>query len=137
MALIEWSADLFTGIESVDKQHRQLVDIINKFDSAVQKAKGSRIMNEILKDLIGYTSQHFSAEEELMEQAGYSNIKQHKNQHRQLLQKVERLQFEFDQQGKRKTVEVRNMLKYWLTNHILKEDMAYVPSLTSSEKIPQ
>ena len=94
-------------------------------------------MNEILKDLIGYTSQHFSAEEELMEQAGYSNIKQHKNQHRQLLQKVERLQFEFDQQGKRKTVEVRNMLKYWLTNHILKEDMAYVPSLTSSEKIPQ
>ncbi len=130
MALIDWTDDFKTGIESVDNQHRKLVEIVNKFDEAAKKGKGSRIMNEILNDLIGYTTEHFSAEEKLMEDAEYNKLKQHKSQHRQLLQKVERLQFEFDQQGKRITVEVQEFLKYWLINHILKEDKAYVSALT-------
>ena len=100
MALIDWTDDFKTGIESVDNQHRKLVEIVNKFDEAARKGKGSRIMNEILNDLIGYTTEHFVDEERLMEDAGYDQLKQHKSQHRQLLQKVERLQFEFDQQGK-------------------------------------
>ena len=130
MALIDWTDEFKTGIESVDNQHRKLVEIVNKFDEAAKKGKGSRIMNEILNDLIGYTTEHFSDEERLLEDAGYAKLKQHKSQHRQLLQKVERLQFEFDQQGKRITAEVREFLKYWLINHILKEDKAYVSAIT-------
>ena len=83
-------------------------------------------MNEILNDLIGYTTEHFAHEERLLEEAGYSKLKQHQSQHRKLLQRVERLQFEFDQQGKRITTEVREFLKFWLVNHILKDDKAYV-----------
>ncbi len=133
MALIDWTDEFKTGIESVDKQHRKLVDIVNRFDEAARKGKGSRIMTEILGDLIGYTAEHFSDEERLMEDAGYPKLKQHCSQHRQLLQKVERLQYEFDQQGKRITTEVREFLKYWLINHILKEDKAY--AATMAEKV--
>ncbi len=129
MALIDWTDEFETGIESVDTQHRQLVEIVNKFDEAAGKGKGSRIMSEILKDLINYTTEHFVAEEKLMEDAGYTKLKQHRSQHRQLLQRVERMQFEFDQQGKRITVEVREFLKYWLISHILKEDKAYVSTV--------
>jgi hemerythrin-like metal-binding protein len=130
MALINWTDEFKTGIESVDNQHRKLVEIVNKFDEASKKGKGSRIMNEILNDLIGYTTEHFVDEEKLMEDAGYDKLNQHKSQHRQLLQKVERLQFEFDQQGKRITSDVREFLKYWLINHILIEDKAYVSAVT-------
>ena len=129
MALIDWTNDFETGIVQVDDQHRKLVEIVNKFDDATKRGKGSRVMNEILTDLLSYTAEHFVDEEKLMEDAEYPKLKQHKSQHRQLLQKVERLQFEFDQQGKRITVEVREFLKYWLINHILKEDKAYVPTL--------
>ncbi len=129
MALIDWTNDFETGIVQVDDQHRKLVEIVNKFDEAAKRGKGSRVMNEILTDLLSYTAEHFVDEEKLMEDAEYPKLKQHKSQHRQLLQKVERLQFEFDQQGKRITVEVREFLKYWLINHILKEDKAYVPTL--------
>jgi len=132
MALIDWTDDFKTGIESVDTQHRHLVEIVNKFDEAAKRGKGSRIMNEILSELLGYTAEHFAAEEKILEDAGYPKLKQHRSQHRQLLQKVERLQFEFDQQGKRITVEVREFLKYWLINHILKEDKAYVESVLQS-----
>ncbi len=129
MALIDWTNDFETGIVQVDDQHRKLVEIVNKFDDAAKRGKGSRVMNEILTDLLSYTAEHFVDEEKLLEDAEYPKLKQHKSQHRQLLQKVERLQFEFDQQGKRITVEVREFLKYWLINHILKEDKAYVPTL--------
>jgi hemerythrin-like metal-binding protein len=125
MAFIDWTDEFATGVETVDNQHRQLVEIVNKFDEAARRGKGSRIMNEILTDLIGYTAEHFAHEEQVIEELGYPKLEMHQNQHRQLLQKVERLQFEFTQQNKRITPEVRDFLKYWLTNHILKDDKAW------------
>ena len=129
MALIDWTDDFEMGIPSVDDQHRKLVEIVNKFDEAANHGKGSRIMNKILDDLLNYTAEHFTAEEKLLEDAEYPKLKQHQSQHRQLLQRIERLQFEFDQQGKRITTDVKEFLKYWLISHILKEDKAYVSTV--------
>lgn len=129
MARIEWQADYATGVAVVDDQHRHLVDIINKFEDALQKGKGSRQMNEILKDLIGYTQEHFAAEEALMAEAGYEGLKLHQSQHRQLMQKIERFQFDFNGAGKRVTTEVHEFLSYWLVTHILHDDMLYAPCL--------
>lgn len=128
MALIKWTAELATGIDSIDEQHKHLVDIVNKFDEAMHRGKGSRIMTEILNDLVGYTQEHFADEEKIMADAGYESLKRHKAQHRQLLQKVERFQFEFDVEGRRVTNTVQEFLKYWLTSHILKEDKAFAAS---------
>ncbi|PIE75869.1 hemerythrin [bacterium DOLJORAL78_65_58] len=129
MAFIDWTEDFVTGVESVDN-HRQLVDIVNKFEEAAKRGKGSRIMGEILNDLIGYTAEHFSHEEKVMEELGYPKLKMHQSQHRQLLQRVERLQFEFHQKHRRITPDVREFLKYWLTNHILKDDKAWAALVT-------
>lgn len=129
MAFIDWTDEFKTGVESVDNQHHQLVEIVNKFDEAARRGKGSRIMQEILTDLIGYTGEHFAHEEQVMADGGYEKVELHRNQHRQLLQKVERLQFEFSQQHRRITPEVRDFLKYWLTNHILKDDKAWAAAI--------
>ena len=131
MPFIDWTDEFQTGIQSVDDQHRGLVDIVNKFDEGARKGKGSRIMNDILSELINYTHEHFTHEESLLEEAGYAKLKQHKSQHRQLIQRVEKLQYDFNSKGLRITKDVREFLKYWLVSHILKEDKAYVPSLTS------
>lgn len=130
MARIEWKPEYETGVAVVDEQHRHLVEIINRFDEALQKGKGSRHANEILNDLTGYTQEHFATEERLMAEAGYPHLKLHQSQHRQLLQKVERFQFEFNAAGRRITAELREFLGYWLVNHILRDDRAFGPSLT-------
>ena len=129
MSLIKWTAEFQTGIAEVDEQHKQLVDIVNRFAEAQQKGQGSRLMNGILNELIGYTQEHFAAEERLMAENEYEDLKAHQAQHRQLLQKVERFQFEFNEEGKRVTADVQHFLKYWLTSHILKDDMAYAQVL--------
>jgi hemerythrin len=128
MALIKWTAEYELGVASIDAQHKHLVDIVNRFDESLQKGKGSRVMNEILNELVGYTQEHFADEEKIMSQAGYEHLKQHQAQHRQLLQKVERFQFEFNGEGRRVTSDVQDFLRYWLSSHILKDDKAFVRS---------
>ncbi len=125
MAFIEWTDKLKLGVENVDTQHQNLVEIVNKFDEAMRKGKGSRVMNEILNELVGYTQEHFADEEQYMADIGYSGLEKHQAQHRQLLQKVGRFQFDFNGSGRRVTSEVQEFLRYWLTSHILKEDKAF------------
>jgi len=129
MAFINWTEEFATGIESIDEQHRHLVDLVNKFEEASRRGKGSRVMSEILKDLVGYTQEHFAHEEKIMEKCDFPGLKKHMARHRQLLQKVERYQFEFETEGHRVTSAVRHLLRYWVRSHILHEDMAYATHL--------
>ena len=93
MAFINWSEEFITGIQSIDDQHRHLVDLANKFEEASRRGKGSRIMSEILNDLVGYTQEHFAHEEKIMQDCGFPGLKKHTARHRQLLQKIERFQY--------------------------------------------
>ena len=129
MALIDWSDEYIVEIEILDEQHRNLVAIINKFEDARRRGKGARIMTQILNEIAGYTQEHFACEERMMEEAGYAHLKKHQSQHRQLLQRIERLQFDFQQGNRRITVEVGELFQYWVTSHILKHDKEYSASL--------
>jgi len=131
MAFIDWTDDFQIGIQTIDDQHRVLVEIVNKFDENARKGKGSKIMNEMLSELIQYTTEHFTHEEGLLKEAKYPKLKQHESQHRQLLERVEKLQYDFNDKDRRITKDVRDFLKFWLINHILKEDKAYVDSLSA------
>ncbi len=132
MAFINWSEEFITGIKSIDDQHRNLVDLVNKFEEASRRGKGSRIMSEILKNLVGYTQEHFAHEEKIMKECEFPGLEQHRARHRQLLQKIEQFQFEFDTEGHRITVAVRELLIYWVRSHIVQDDMAYVRHLEQS-----
>jgi hemerythrin len=134
MALIKWTEELTLGIASMDEQHRHLVEIIKEFADAAQKGKGSRMMNKILDELVGYTQEHFADEERLLTEAGFPQLAQHQAQHRQLIQKVERFQFDFNQSGNCVTGKVEEFLTSWLTSHILGDDKAYAEYL-QTEKV--
>jgi hemerythrin-like metal-binding protein len=130
--MITWTEEFITGIESIDDQHRQLVDLVNKFEEASRKGRGSRVMSDILNDLVGYTQEHFAHEERIMAESGFPATREHTARHRQLLQKVERFQYEFEKEGKRVTGEVRDLLRYWISSHILQDDMAYAEHVKKS-----
>lgn len=124
MVAVAWSDDLCIGIPKVDEEHQKLVEILNQLDEASHNGKGSRVMGDILAQLIEYTKFHFASEEEVMLDAEYPKLKLHSAQHRQLVEKVEKLNVKFHNSGQRITKETMDFLKYWLTNHILVDDMA-------------
>ncbi len=128
MSQIKWSREFETGNRDVDAQHQRLVEIVNKFEGSLQRGKGRLVMGEILRDLVGFTQEHFTSEESLMAGAGYDKLKPHQDQHRQLMQKVERFQFDFAQ-GMLLSREMHDFLQHWLMNHIKIDDLAFAASV--------
>ena len=133
MVAVAWSDKLSVGIPEVDEEHQKLVGIYNQLDEAMRTGKGSRVMGEILTQLIAYTKFHFDSEEGIMLKAEYPKMKLHRSQHRQLVEKVEKFQVKFEKSGLRITREMMEFLRYWLTNHILVDDMAFGQFCTENQ----
>jgi hemerythrin len=129
---IAWTADLDTGIEPIDVQHRQLVDYINDLDVAAETGNRKAVA-EVLELLIEYTLSHFAFEEQLLIDAGYTFAAAHKSMHGVFVKRVERYKDRF-QAGEDIVAELQRMLKSWLVHHIKRDDKQYAVSLQSKMK---
>jgi hemerythrin len=123
MALIEWSADLDTGIPVIDNQHRRIVDYINKLDHARQHHSRDEVA-EVLDELVDYTLSHFAFEESLMEESGYPFINAHRKVHQLFVKRVSdyRQRFKLEDDI---AEELIHTLRAWLINHIRNDDRDY------------
>ncbi len=127
---IVWVADLNTGIDVIDEQHKRIVDYINLLEEAI--AKGSRdVVGKVLEELIDYTLSHFAFEESLQEEAKYTFTKPHKAIHDTFVKRVEKYQTEHNAGGD-VAKQTHDMLSAWLVHHIKREDMAYVTEVKAS-----
>ena len=129
MPLIQWNNELSVGINSIDEQHKILVNMINALNEAMISGQTKQILAEILDGLAAYTVNHFGYEEDLFAQYGYSQSQAHINEHNSLMEQVKNLQSKMDNGDFMISVEVMIFLKGWLINHILKTDKAYAEFL--------
>ncbi|WP_235893931.1 bacteriohemerythrin [Oceanidesulfovibrio indonesiensis] len=127
--LITWSSDLSVGIDSIDDQHKVLVDLINELNEAMKQRKADSVILDILDRLKGYVVEHFAHEEKLFAKHGYPEARSHKDVHQKFVDKV----LDFEKQLKSGSVtlsmEVMKFLKDWLTGHIMGTDKKYSPFL--------
>lgn len=130
MLLIPWTEELSVQIETIDAQHKKLVDIINAMYEAMQVGKATDFMCRILADLTAYTQDHFAYEERLFKRHGYAQAAVHHDSHTILIQQLKALQDQMDE-GQPISIKVFSFLKKWLSEHILKEDRQYSPFLRS------
>ncbi len=127
MAYLHWSSDLDTGIETIDQQHRRIVDYMNDLDDA-NSAGNLTTTNRVLNQLVEYTVTHFAFEEELQEKAGYPFLRAHKRVHEIFTKRVAEYQKRAEA-GENVAPEVLSMLKIWLVNHIKGDDADYAPAV--------
>ncbi|MCI9370143.1 MAG: hemerythrin family protein [Lachnospiraceae bacterium] len=86
MSRYEFTKKLETGNAIIDKEHRELIDTVNKLLDACSEGKGRASMDETIKFLNNYVDRHFSHEEQLQQQSGYPEITAHKAFHKQYKQ---------------------------------------------------
>ncbi len=127
MALITWSDRMSVGVERIDKQHRQLIDLLNCLHGEMLAGRGLQAVLEVLNNLVQYTKTHFATEEMLFRNHGYPQAQAHKQEHDELTDKAAALAREVSSGRATLTLPAMNFLKDWLANHILKSDMAYKP----------
>ncbi len=128
MPLVEWKDEKYSvGVEEMDEQHRNMVEIINKMHSAMKEGKGNEKIEEILEEMEDYTEYHFEAEEKLMENNDYSErkLKKQKEQHEKFVEKIEEYREKIEGGTLTLSMDIMNFLKDWLSNHIAEVDMKY------------
>ena len=123
MTELQWSSKMNIGIDVIDKQHRQIVDYINRLGEAIKASNKSEIL-QILDDVIDYTQSHFAFEEALMADAGYAALEVHQKIHTLFAQRVLRLKERYID-NEEIGGELQTMLCRWLSNHIQHDDAAY------------
>lgn len=83
MSKYEFTKQLETGNAIIDKEHRELIQAVNKLLEACSRGEGRTSMDATIKFLNNYVEQHFSHEERLQQQSKYPNITAHKAFHEQ------------------------------------------------------
>lgn len=78
----------------------------------------------MLEQPVDYTLSHFAFEEDLMEQAGYPFIPDHKKVHTLFTKKVADFQQRFEP-GEDIARQLLTTLRTWLVNHIKRDDADY------------
>lgn len=86
--LIEWKDRYRTGIEEVDYEHRELIDLINRLHDRLEDADAPSTVPAFLGDLNEAISAHFALEERLMREAAYDQLSEHKGDHELLLDEI-------------------------------------------------
>jgi hemerythrin len=85
MALLQWKDRYSVGIDAVDHEHRELIDLINRLhDEAVTKGSKDAV-EAFFGDLLKGISAHFALEERFMREHHYDQLSQHKAEHERLL----------------------------------------------------
>lgn len=132
MPLIEWSNELSVGIKSIDEQHKKLVNMINALHDAKLTGGSNELLGKIFTGLTTYTQKHFTYEENMFAEYGYSNAEEHKKQHNDLIAQVIELKNKFtDNPQGTISDDLILFLKRWLTNHIMRTDKEYTDFLIS------
>lgn len=131
MAFFVWNKKMETGIESIDKQHKRLVELLAELHSAMVQGKGKEVLGGVLNSLMEYTSYHFNYEETLFGKFAFPGKDGHTAHHKGLVKEAQKLKDDYESGKVGLTINTMNFLKNWLNEHILKEDMEYVEFLQS------
>ena len=115
--LLTWLDDYLIGIDEVDQQHKYLFGLINE---TLQCDKTTKLQLSLTR-LYKYTREHFNAEEALMKDIGYSNYKEHQEQHNLLITKLNEKSSDALRDPTKRD-ELDSFLVSWLVLHILGED---------------
>jgi hemerythrin len=130
MSFMEWNDQMSVSVNVFDREHQQLVKMLNELHDAMKAGHGKDSLGKILDALVNYTKVHFAHEERFFAQTDYPGAAEHKKQHDDLTRQVLDFQQKYkDGSAALLTVEVMSFLKDWLVNHIQGSDKKYGPYL--------
>ncbi len=121
MSVAHWSPNLSVGVEELDSDHQELIDVLNQLDVQVGRAAGHDKIAQTLDELISRTGAHFRREEEIMARENYPDAEHHAMVHQALREEIEAFRKEFAA-GMEIGPEITEFIKRWLISHIMESD---------------
>lgn len=115
--LISWQESYQIGNAAIDLQHKKLFYLVDELDNAADAAA----LKQSFATLFKFTNEHFKTEEELMSNANYPELNEHKKKHEELLGQLGIVAAQPLSEEERLST-FRTFMTRWLVDHIEKED---------------
>lgn len=123
--IVEFTDSLITGNNTIDTQHKELIDRIRNLITSCEEGDGKIKAIQMLDYLNEYTDFHFAAEEKLQEEAAYPELEQHKKKHAEFKNAIKDL-YELLEESEGPTeqfvTQVKQNVLDWLFKHIQSSD---------------
>lgn len=131
MPLMKWSEEFSVNVKAIDEQHKRWIEILNELHDAMRAGKGNEILGNVFDELLEYTRVHFTTEERIMQAAGYPLFLGHRKIHEDMVKELNQLVHQYKSGEPVMTVDVMQLLKNWLSEHIMGMDKNFGPYLNS------
>ena len=130
--MVEWNEGLSLGVKTLDDDHKNLLNIINKLSLAISNDEAQKFIESIFEELQNYAIGHFRREEELLKECNCDKLAEHIKQHREFTAKIPELKAKLlHSKDPASAQEISVFLIDWLFNHIIEQD---IPAITIFEK---
>jgi hemerythrin len=126
---LEWRQQLSVGNDVIDNDHKYLIGLINGVEMHL-RAQDMAALKKALDALARYSETHFAAEEKIARAVGYTQSAELHDAHQTLLGKLELLRLDLGERpGIAAIDQFSALLRDWLINHVIKEDLLMKPFL--------
>ncbi|MCH9696041.1 MAG: bacteriohemerythrin [Gammaproteobacteria bacterium] len=117
MTLLQWRVEFSVGVQSIDDEHRELIDLINNFYEKLLRESDNEKIELRLGDIVSAISMHFALEERLMRESNYEEYAAHKEDHEELLDQIYELADEFLTDPIAGGSQLEKRLSSWFAGH--------------------
>lgn len=117
MTLLQWKPAYALGIPSVDHEHRELIDLINRAYGHIEGSADPADTESCLEDIHTGIAAHFALEERHMRDAGYAEYAAHKEEHEELLDQIRDLMDAFVEDPVAGRLVLQQRLADWFGGH--------------------
>lgn len=135
MPIVKWRDSYSVGVKKFDDVHKVLLELINEMFVIVRDSQDVANLDVTVNKLIQYTQEHFTDEEQALEEANYPNLTDHKAIHSKLLEDVKSYKKRVDENDENAILGFYHFLRDWLLTHILEEDMQYKEYFAEAESL--
>jgi hemerythrin-like metal-binding protein len=123
-----WNEDLELGLESIDQEHKGLIEHYERLYQKMKKGEGHDYCIELLNYLKNYVNTHFANEEAFLDKINYTDSDNHKDIHNAFKTDLLMIanEFELHEIDNLKLIKFNLFIKNWCMYHILVEDRNYI-----------
>lgn len=125
MAYIEWTPEFDLGIDETDRQHRRLVEVVNRVHEAMELHCPKCVMQAVVGDLVTYMEFHFAYEEQLLQRLRYPGRQLHRGEYMAMTRELKRFENALADGRAFASANLMGSLRRWLLDHMVRSDRAY------------
>ena len=122
MVLLEWKDKYSVGVDAVDHEHKELIDLINRLHTELSAKDAKLTVTAFFGDLLKGISAHFALEEKFMRERGYGKFAEHKGDHERLLGEIRDIMDVYETSEEVDSAELSTRLDAWFSRHFETHD---------------